>query len=236
MNEMQVFNSPEFGKIRMLLIDNEPWAIGNDIAAALGYQDVSDALKTYVDDDDRKMSDTLIPGGEDKQIIVNESGIYTLILSSTLPGARRFKRWMTSSILPTLRGTGDAIIPETFPRVLTPDDYLTAARILSSCRNERLPYVIPLLKKAGIELDERQKPSNGNGKDPVTARLLCAALNDYGVSISALERLTGINNVQLYRMRNGTSRYNEARAATIRDAIHALCPELDIDTLTVEIA
>ena len=166
--------------------------------------------------------------------IINESGLYSLILSSKLPSAKRFKRWVTSEVLPALRKTGSYTVPEAAPRVLTPDDYLTAARILSGCRNERLPYVLPLIKKAGIdiELATPAQVARSAGKDPETARLLTVALNDYGVSIRELERLTGIHNAQLYRMRNGTARYNEARAAIIRDVIHAICPELDIEAVT----
>lgn len=238
MNELQVFTNPEFGTVRTLLIDNEPWAIGKDVAVALGYKNPQKALRDHVDDEDRTVNAAFTVNGT-APIIINESGLYSLILSSKLPSAKHFKRWVTSEILPALRKTGrytvpGAETPETGPRVLTPDDYLTAARILSGCRNERLPYVIPLIKKAGIDIDIAVKASvpHSCDKDPATARLLNIAFNDYGVSIRELERLTGIHNVQLYRMRNGTSRYNEARAAIVRDVIHALVPELDIEAVT----
>lgn len=231
MNEMQTFNNPEFGTVRTMLIDNEPWAVGKDVAAALGYKDTADAIQRHVDDEDKGVGETPTPKGSQKTIIINESGMYSLILSSKLPSAKKFKRWVTSEVLPALRKTGSYSTQDAFQRVLTPDDYLTAARILSGCRNERLPYVLTLIKKAGIslELTPGYPKTDPNGKDPNTARLLRDALNDYHVSIRRLERLTGIASVQLYRMKNGTSRYNAERAAIIRDVIRTLAPELDLD-------
>ena len=114
------------------------------------------------------------------------------------------------------------------PTPLTRDDYLTAARILSGTRNERLPYVIPLIRKAGIEIELALDAARKTMKDPETAALLDRAVRDYGVSIRVLEKLTGIDSVQLYRMRNGTSRYNAERAALIRDTLRQLVPEMDL--------
>lgn len=241
MNELQIFSNPEFGTVRTLLIEDEPWAVGKDVAKALGYSNTKDALAKHVDPEDRQVIQrsqittfAIPPRG---MSFINESGMYSLILSSKLPDAKKFKRWVTSEILPTLRRTGRYTMqgaeqqPEERP--LTADDYLTAARILSGCRNERLPYVLPLIRKAGIDI-EIAKPTTipKSGKDPQTARLLTAAINQYNVSTRELERLTGISTTQIYRMRNGTSRYNEARAAIIRDVLHALAPELNQDEYT----
>ena len=114
--------------------------------------------------------------------------------------------------------------------VLTPtkDDYLAAARILAGCRNERLPYVIPLLQKAGIDINILPSYAANNGKDPATAVLLDRAVKEYGVSLRKLEKLTGIDDTQLYRMRKGTSRYNAERAALIRDTLRLLIPDSDL--------
>lgn len=231
MNALQVFTNPEFGTVRTLLIDSEPWAVGIDIAAALGYKNPRDALYKHVDSEDKGVAKRDTLGGKQDMTIINESGMYSLILSSKLPSAKRFKRWVTSEVLPAIRKTGSYSMTE---RTLTRDDYLTAARILSSCRNDRLPYVLPLIRKAGIDIELTPIPQTA-GKDPQTAKLLTVALNDYGVSIRELERRTGIHNVQLYRMKNGTSRYNPARAAIIRDVLHAIAPELDIEAVTTEI-
>lgn len=233
MNALQVFTNPEFGTVRTLLLDNEPWVVGIDIAAALGYKNPRDALYKHVDSEDKGVAKRDTLGGKQDMTIINESGLYSLILSSKLPSAKRFKRWVTSEVLPALRKTGSYTVPEAAPRVLTPDDYLTAARILSGCRNERLPYVIPLIQKAGIEVAIDAKAVLPHvGKDPQTAKLLDTAITDYGLSIRQVEKLTGIHSAQLYRMRRGTTRYNAARAAIIRDVVHALIPELDIDEIT----
>lgn len=240
MNALQVFTNPEFGTVRTLLIDSEPWAVGKDIATALGYDDPAQAVRKHVDTEDRIMGRrndtppvTDNKGRTQYPTWINESGLYSLILSSKLPSAKRFKRWVTSEVLPALRKTGSYTVPEAAPRVLTPDDYLTAARILSGCRNERLPYVIPLIQKAGIEVAIDAKAVLPHvGKDPQTAKLLDTAITDYGLSIRQVEKLTGIHSAQLYRMRRGTTRYNAARAAIIRDVVHALIPELDIDEIT----
>lgn len=231
MNEMQVFNNPEFGAVRTLMIEDEPWAVGKDIAAALGYKNPRDALKSHVDDEDKGVAKRDTLGGQQDMTIINESGIYSLILSSKLPSAKRFKRWVTSEVLPALRKTGKYAVQNAgVPCLPSPDYYLTAARILSSCRNERLPYVLPLIRKAGIDIElVTSFPAiRANDKDPNTARLLTDAHDYHGVSFKELERLTGIDNVQLYRMMRGTSRYNAARAAIIREALQSLVPELDM--------
>lgn len=223
MNDLQIFQNPEFGTIRTMLINDEPWAVGKDVATALGYVNPHKAIRDHVDDEDRTVNDSFTVNGTALNLI-NESGLYSLILSSKLPSAKRFKRWVTHEVLPTLRKTGSYSM--TGARPLTADDYLTAARILSGCRNERLPYVLPLIRKAGIDIDiSRAELHRGSAKDPETAKLLKEALNN-GVSIRELERLTGIHTTQLYRMRDGTTKYNAARAAVIREVLQALAPEL----------
>ena len=165
MNELQVFTNPEFGAVRTMLIDDEPWAVGKDIAVALGYSNPRKALSDHVDKED-KNTVTIRDGirGNPNMVIINESGLYSLILSSKLPAAKKFKRWVTSEVLPTLRKTGRYTVQNAEPeqRVLTPDDYLAAARVLSTCRNERLPYVLSLLKKAGLDIpkiESKQAPA-----------------------------------------------------------------------------
>lgn len=108
MNELQIFSKPEFGQIRTLLIDNEPWAVGKDVAEALGYKEAIKAVRTHVDDEDKGVSEMDTPGGRQKVTIINESGLYSLILSSKLPSAKAFKRWVTSEVLPALRRSGNS--------------------------------------------------------------------------------------------------------------------------------
>ncbi|WP_418419342.1 ORF6C domain-containing protein [Blautia sp.] len=107
MNELQIFNSEEFGEIRTATIDNEPWFVGKDVAEALGYANTRDALATHVMDED-KNTVVISDGkrGNPNQTVINESGLYALIFGSKLESAKRFKHWVTSEVLPAIRKTG----------------------------------------------------------------------------------------------------------------------------------
>ena len=108
MNKLQVFNNDEFGSIRTWVVDDEPWFVGKDIATILGYAKPENAIANHVDDEDK--TSTLIQGSgsnyKSKAILINESGLYSLILSSKLPSAKKFKRWVTGEVLPSIRKTG----------------------------------------------------------------------------------------------------------------------------------
>ena len=108
MSELQVFNNDEFGSIRTWVVDDEPWFVGKDIATILGYAKPENAIANHVDDEDK--TSTLIQGSgsnyKSKAILINESGLYSLILSSKLPNAKKFKRWVTGEVLPSIRKTG----------------------------------------------------------------------------------------------------------------------------------
>ena len=105
-NKMEVFKNEEFGEVRTVMIDNEPWFVGKDVANALQYKDTSDALKRHVDTED-KLSRCFTDSGQNRQMyIINESGLYSLILSSKLPSAKKFKHWITSEVLPSIRKHG----------------------------------------------------------------------------------------------------------------------------------
>lgn len=106
MNELQIFNSEEFGDIRTVTINNEPWFVGKDVAVSLGYKDTSDALKKHVEDED-KLTRCFADSGQNRQMyIINESGLYALIFGSRLESAKRFKHWVTSEVLPAIRKNG----------------------------------------------------------------------------------------------------------------------------------
>ena len=115
MNELQIFNSEEFGDIRTITIDNEPWFVGKDVAEALGYKKPENAIANHISDEDK--TSTLIQGSgsnyKSKATIINESGLYALIFGSKLESAKRFKHWVTSEVLPTIRKTGSYQKPMT---------------------------------------------------------------------------------------------------------------------------
>lgn len=109
MNELKIFNSSEFGQVRTVTIDGEPWFIGKDVATILGYERTADAIRAHVDEDDKGVGEIQTPGGKQKIVIINESGLYSLVLSSKLPTAKKFKHWVTAEILPSIRRTGGYI-------------------------------------------------------------------------------------------------------------------------------
>lgn len=109
MNELQIFKSPEFGKIRTIVIDGSPWFVGKDVAEILGYADPNKAIAMRVDDDDKLNDKTASSLGQRGGWFINESGLYSLILSSKMPNTKRFKRWVTSEVLPSIRKTGGYI-------------------------------------------------------------------------------------------------------------------------------
>ena len=106
MNNLQTFNNPEFGEIRTIQRDGEPWFVGKDVAAALGYEKPTDAVRKRVDEEDKGVSKMETPQGAQDMIIINESGLYCLIFSSKLEKAKRFKSWVTHEVLPSIRRTG----------------------------------------------------------------------------------------------------------------------------------
>ena len=106
-NEIQVFENAEFGSIRTIEIDGDVWFVGKDVAVALAYSEPHKVVKRHVDEDDRmKHPVTDNTGRKQDSWIINESGLYSLILSSKLPSAKDFKRWVTSDVLPTIRKHG----------------------------------------------------------------------------------------------------------------------------------
>ena len=124
MNNLQIFNNNEFGEIRVLEMNNEPWFVGKDVAISLGYKDTSDAIKRHVDEDD-KLTRCFTDSGQGREMyIINESGLYSLILSSKLQNAKKFKRWVTSEVLPTIRKTGAYMTDDTLEKALTNPDFL----------------------------------------------------------------------------------------------------------------
>ena len=139
MSEMNVFQHPEFGKVRVVVIGGEPWLVGKDVAMALGYSDTFGALKKHVDDEDKQncQNDSFeTPRG---MIVINESGLYSLVLSSKLPGARKFKRWVTAEVLPTIRKHGGYIAGQ---ESMSDEELIARALLLAQSKIEERDRVI----------------------------------------------------------------------------------------------
>lgn len=136
MNEVQIFENAEFGKVRTLTIDNEPYFVGKDVAEVLGYAKARNAIAAHVDEEDKKdapIQGTL--GGMQEMTIINESGLYSLILGSKLPSAKRFKRWVTSEVLPSIRKHGGYLTPDKVEEVLLNPD--TIIKLATALKEER---------------------------------------------------------------------------------------------------
>lgn len=139
MNEMQVFNNEEFGSVRAAEIDGDVWLVGKDVADALGYQNPSEAINDHVDSEDRKIlknSDLLVlnlpPRG---MTFINESGLYSLVMSSKLPSAKKFKRWVTSEVLPSIRQHGAYMTPDTLDQMISSPEF--GIRLLTELKAEQ---------------------------------------------------------------------------------------------------
>lgn len=149
MNDIKIFENPDFGEIRTIEKDGEPWFVGNDIAVALGYSDPRQAVRYHVDADDKGVVKTTTPGGMQQVITINESGLYSLILSSKLPTAREFKRWVTSEVLPSIRKTGGYI---TGQEELSDADLMAKALLVAQKQIEQREQRINALETANKKL------------------------------------------------------------------------------------
>lgn len=112
MNELRIFENQEFGQIRVVEQNGEPWFVGKDVAEALGYADLNKAIAMHVDTEDKLNDKTSSSLGQRGGWLINESGLYSLILSSKLPSAKKFKRWVTSEVLPSIRKHGEYATPQ----------------------------------------------------------------------------------------------------------------------------
>jgi prophage antirepressor-like protein len=128
MNELQIFENEEFGSIRVVEINNEPWFVGRDVAEALGYMNTRQAIATNVDDEDRGVHSIDTLSGTQKMTIINESGLYSLILQSKLDSAKKFKRWIISVVIPSIRKNGGYIANQ---ENLSPEQIVANALIVA---------------------------------------------------------------------------------------------------------
>lgn len=195
MNNIKIFENPDFGKIGTMEIDSKPYFIGKDIAEVLGYSNTQKAIRDHVDDED-KLTERIVLSGQNREVIfINESGLYSLILSSKLPTAKKFKHWVTSEVLPSIRANGGYIAGQ---ETLSDDELIAKALIMAKNKiaerdkriaelnedNERMrPKEIfadaITASKTSILVGELAKILKGNGIDMGQNRLF-AWLRDKG--------------------------------------------------------
>lgn len=130
MNELRIFNNADFGDVRTVEKDGNIWFVGKDVAEALGYVRTADAVKAHIDADDKGVCVLPTPGGRQETTIINESGLYSLVLSSKLPSAKAFKRWITSEVIPSIRKTGSYNKPSKQP--ITQQEQRAKAMLLNA--------------------------------------------------------------------------------------------------------
>lgn len=165
MNDVQIFSNEEFGSIRTITISNEVWFVGKDVALALGYENTKDAILAHVDKEDKKMlqrsENATFEIPNRGLTIINESGLYSLILSSKLPSAKKFKRWITAEVLPSIRKTGGYNLPMTDEEKI---QLIAKGNIKLNERIDKVEDKISILENDvplyGCEIEEVQKHIN----------------------------------------------------------------------------
>lgn len=166
MNELQIFNNEEFGEIRTITKDGEPWFVGKDITEKLGYQNGSRDIARHVDEDDQIVIP--IPGDTQNRnmLVINESGLYSLVISSKLPNAKKFKKWVTSEVLPSIRKTGSYAVPMTTGEQI---QLLAQGNVELNQRVDKVEDKVRSLEDDmplyGCEIDEVQKHVRRKGVD-----------------------------------------------------------------------
>ena len=135
MNELQIFNNPDFGQVRMVMIEDTPYFVGKDVADILGYVNGSRDINTHVDEEDKLKYQISTAGQMREQILINESGVYALVFSSKLPTAKKFKRWVTSEVLPSIRKHGAYMTKPTIEQIITSPDFLI--KLATELKNEK---------------------------------------------------------------------------------------------------
>lgn len=150
MNEIKIYEHPKFGQLRMILIDGQPWFFGKDVAGSLGYQNPQKAVRDHVFPEDKTVNESFTVNGT-AVLLINESGLYSLILSSKLESAKEFRHWVTSEVLPSIGRYGCYMTPETAQNLLgNPDFLILLFRRFSEMQDENF-----LLLEENAELKEK---------------------------------------------------------------------------------
>ena len=190
-SEIKTFEHPEFGSIRAVEQNNEPWFVAKDIAERLGYSNPRDAIYKHVDPEDKGVANCDTLGGNQGISIINESGLYSLVLSSKLPNAKKFKRWVTSEVLPSIRRTGGYIAAKADD---TPEEIMARALLIANDTIQRQKKQIEADRPKVSYCDEILRCEN--------AILTTTIAKDDGMSAVAFNRK--LNELGIQYKRGGT--------------------------------
>jgi len=204
LNQLEIFKNREFGEIRTVTVDGEPWFVAKDIAEILQYTNTQKAIRDHVDEED-KLTERIVLSGQNREVIcINESGLYSLILSSKMPGAKRFKRWVTSEVLPQIRRTG------TYQKPLTPQEMMRVQLGMIDGHEERITHLENTMTIDYEQQQELKKTVNkrvievlGGKKAPAYKEMSKKVFSECNHDIQDYFRVNSRNNIP-------TKRYQEA--------------------------
>lgn len=238
MNALQTFRNEELGSIRAVAIEDEPWFVGKDVATRLGYTNPSKALADHVDEEDKLNNESLLSLGQRGGWLINESGLYSLIFSSQLPSAKKFKRWVTNEVLPAIRKTGTykGQKPQTDLETV-----MKCAELVANCTDVNRQYVLKVLSVAIPGVDEPATPPTPRDKGlrgfyyPQRMHNLSGKSNGTEFDFQKLDKILKerrMSNGELGRKAdlypNNISRYRRGLARPGTDARNALCDALEL--------
>lgn len=184
MGDIKIFENEKFGEVRVKEKDGQIWFVGKDIAEILEYSNQNGAISTHVDEEDKGIAKCDTPGGKQNMTIINESGMYSLVLSSKMPKAREFKRWVTSEVLPSIRKHGAYATEETIDRMINNPDF--GIELLSQLKQEReeKKKLVGKINQLKPKADYTDKILNNKGLVTITQ-----IAKDYGMSGRSMNEL-----------------------------------------------
>lgn len=211
--QVQVFNNGVFGDIRVVMRDGEPWFVGKDVASALNYTNPRKALADHVDEEDKGVTKCDTLGGAQNLTIINESGLYSLILSSKLPSAKTFKRWVTSEVLPTIRKQGMYLTPATSEEAISnPESFIAKALIVANQVLERQKERIKHLETTNNALTSTISTTNVT---TLTRKRTCATRND--MTVREVSKLLGAKQTEVYRVLQRAGWFMRAEEGVVKN-------------------
>lgn len=186
MNELQIFENAEFGSVRTLMINDAPYFVGKDIAEILGYADPNKAIAMHIDDEDKLNDKTASSLGQRGGWLINESGLYSLILSSKMPNAKKFKHWVTADVLPSIRKHGAYMTQETLEAAIMNPDMMI--KLCTALKDEQNRNKVLQAANASLTVDNQIMKPKADYFDELVDRNLLTNFRDTAKQLHVGER------------------------------------------------